>query len=587
MTDIYPAEARARIRVTVQPGHILEGETGASVGAFLEAAEAHYGSFGAPVMAAVADGVLRELNTPLHRDAEIAPITMAHSDGIRIYRRSLVMLMVTAAYALWQARVSVRYAVPDGGYYCTRIDGGPPFTPDELAQLRAQMRQMVHRNYPITRRVVAVEEASAIFETRGEWDKVRLLDQRARPVLALYTLQGYEDYYYGYMVPSTGCLKWFDLLPVPDGFVLQYPVRENLGMLRTLRAYDKLDVVFKESDEWLRRIGVEDVGRLNAVVSNENRLQEIVLVAEALHEGRIAAIAAEIRRRHAQDGVRLVLVAGPSSSGKTTFAKRLAIQLLAHGLRPFTLELDNYFVDRDMTPRDASGDYDFESLGAIDLRTFNAHLLELIAGGEVLLPRFDFLVGKRVPGHTVRLSPGQVLIVEGIHGLNPNLVPDIPPQRIHRVYASALTQLNIDAHNRVPTTDSRLLRRIVRDARTRGWDAAATLNRWESVRRGEKANIFPYQENADSFFNSALVYELAALRPLAEPLLLQVEPGTPEHLEARRLLSFLSWVQPMTPAQLEDIPDTSLLREFIGFSTLEHYVPSNIDGAEGITGRKS
>jgi uridine kinase len=272
------------------------------------------------------------------------------------------------------------------------------------------------------------------------------------------------------------------------------------------------------------------------------------------------------------------LIAGPSSSGKTTFSKRLAIQVLAHGLRPFTLELDNYFVSREQTPKDENGEYDFEALGAINLSLFNQQLLELMAGQPVQLPRFDFVSGQSVQGRLAQLKENQIIIIEGIHGLNPALVPAIPPDKVFRVYVSALTQLNIDAHNRVPTTDVRLLRRIVRDARHRGYSATDTLKRWVSVRNGEKRNIFPYQENADVMFNSALPYELAALRPLAEPLLLQVEPNTPPHIEAKRLLSFLRWVHPLSPRQQTMIPDTSLLREFIGSSSLHEYHPGEMNG---------
>jgi uridine kinase len=345
--------------------------------------------------------------------------------------------------------------------------------------------------------------------------------------------------------------------------------------LRPIRAYDKLSRVFRQADQWLKQLAIEDIGRLNSVVQQPNWLHELVLVAEALHEQNVASIARQIHEAHQQRGIRLVLIAGPSASGKTTFSKRLAIQLLAHGLRPFTLELDNYFVDREQTPRDEHGDYDFEALGAVDLPAFNSDLMQLIRHEEVQLPRFDFFSGKSYPGRRVQLKENQIIIVEGIHGLNPALVPEIPPELVFRVYVSALTQLNVDAHNRVPTTDVRLLRRIVRDANQRGYNATDTILRWPSVRRGEKDNIFPYQENADALFNSALVYELAALRPLAEPLLLQVEFGTQPHLEAKRLLSFLRWVRPLTTEQLELIPDTSLLREFIGKSSLANYHPDN------------
>lgn len=573
-TQISKSQARTHIRATFSPEHILEGAVGTTAGEFLEAAEGDL-EYAAPIMGAIIDGQLRELDYPIKRDVNIAPVLLDTSDGGRIYRRSLVFLMVTAADKVWPGtQISVRYAVPDGGFYCTRLNA-PPFNPQDLGRLEAHMREIVSADAPITKREASLEEIRALFAARDEQDKVRLLEQRERPSLMLYELLGREDTYYGYMLPSTGALKHFRLIWTPTGFILQYPRKDAPGILRPIRAYDKLGRVFSQADEWLLRMGIEDVGRLNRLVGEEKRLNEIMLVAEALHEQNIANIAGEIERRHQSEGTRLVLIAGPSSSGKTTFSKRLAIQLLAHGLRPFTLELDNYFVDRKFTPLDEDGNYNFEALEAINLSLFNQHLQALTAGEEVILPRFDFLTGQSVPDRAARLSENQILVVEGIHGLNPNLVPDVKRNVIHRVYVSALTQLNIDNHNRVPTTDVRLLRRIVRDARTRGYTATDTLERWSSVRRGERRNIFPYQENADSMFDSALVYELAALRPMVESLLLQVKRDIPAHIEAKRLLSFLTWVRPLAPHHLGLIPDTSLLREFIGGSILKDYHPTS------------
>src|SRR5690606_34879881 len=378
-----------------------------------------------------------------------------------------------------------------------------PFTEEELERLEAHMHAIAAEDNPITKRTVSLDEAIALFSERGDEDKVRLLEQRTRNGLVLYTLRNRSDYYFGYMVPSTGYLKYFRLVKMPNGFILQYPTREDTTLPEIIPNTTKIGAVFEEAEEWLQRRGVEDIGRLNQIV-RQDRIQELILVNEALHEQQIARCARAIYDAHHERGLRLVIIAGPSSSGKTTFSKRLALQLLAHGLRPFTLELDNYFLDRELTPKDEEGNLDFEALEAINLPLFNTQLLQLIQGVEVQLPRFDFVLGKSVEGPIGKLTDNQILIIEGIHGLNPTLVTKIPPEKIFRIYVSALTQLNVDAHNRVSTTDVRMLRRICRDAVQRGHNATATITRWPSVRRGEKRNIFPYQENADVMFNSAL-----------------------------------------------------------------------------------
>jgi uridine kinase len=379
----------------------------------------------------------------------------------------------------------------------------------------------------------------------------------------LYGLDGYRDYFHGYMVPSTRYLKFFRLLRWENGFILQFPRRREPTRLQDPTPYPQLKRVFQEYGEWLRLLGTEHVGNLNRA-NETGRMREIILVSEALHERGIADIAQQISER--RDNVRLVLIAGPSSSGKTTFAKRLGVQLLAHGIRPFSLELDNYFVNREDTPLDEHGEYNFEALEAVDVELFNQHLQDLMAGESVQLPHFNFYTGSREPGPTVQIEGDHVIIVEGIHGLNPKLVYTLDDDILFRVYASALTQLNLDRHNRVPTTDTRLIRRITRDARTRGYTATETIQRWESVRRGEKQYIFPYQEYADVMFNSALVYEMAVLKPLAEPLLLQVEPDSKQRVEAKRLLTFLQWFQPVDKAL---VPDNSILREFVGGLALD------------------
>jgi len=566
------SQPRHDVRVTLQENVVLSAPIGTTLEVILESA-INQGPLQAQslLIAAIVDGRLRELNTPLTRDVNVTPVFLNTTDGGRIYRRSLVLLMVTALDELWEGtHVSVNYSVPDGGLYCEVVNR-PDLSLTELRRLEERMRHIVAEDAPITRRTVQLSEAQEMFRARGEYDKVRLLSYRYTDTLTLYRLRNREDYYYGYMVPSTRYLTVFKLKPADKGFILQYPRAESPSELPPIKTYHKLSKVFHQTDQWLERLGLEDIGRLNQVVQN-NRIQELILVAEALHEQNIAHIATQICEEH-QEGRRLILIAGPSSSGKTTFAKRLAIQLLAHGLQPFTLELDNYFVDRHLTPRDESGEYNFEALGALNLERFNQDLLKLMRGEHVQLPRFDFITGHSQGGPHVQLPEKQIIIVEGIHGLNPELVPAIPTERIYRIYVSALTQLNVDLHNRVPTTDVRMLRRIVRDASRRGYSATDTLARWPSVRQGERSSIFPYQENADVMFNSALPYELAALRPLAEPLLLQVVPGTPEHIEAKRLLSFLRWVVALNPHQIAMIPDTSILREFVGGSILDDYHP--------------
>jgi uridine kinase len=429
------------------------------------------------------------------------------------------------------------------------------------------MRVMVEADLPFAKSQVTVDEAIAYFEKKGYTDKARLLANRRKPHLVFYQLGSLRDYHHGYMVPTTRYLKWFALQRTGDGFTLRFPRRHKPTQLLPVPEYPKLLDTFLEYGNWLETIGVRSVGALNdAVVAS--RAREVVLVSEALHEGRIAEIAAMIAepRREAK----LVLIAGPSSSGKTTFSRRLSIQLLVRGLSPYPIGLDQYFVDREKSPREETGEFDYESLFALDLTRLNHDLRQLIAGDRVRLPRYNFITGHQEEGETVKLSKGQIILLEGIHGMNPELIPEIPAENAFRIYVSALTQLNLDRFNRVSTTDTRLIRRIVRDASQRGYSAVETISRWESVRRGEKRYIFPYQGNADVMFNSALVYEGSALAPLAEPLLRQVPYGTEEHVEAKRLLAFLDWFLPLDTSL---IPDNSILREFIGGSILQDFIP--------------
>lgn len=527
------------------------------------------------LMAALVDGNLRELTFPMMRDAGVSPVMLHDSDGLRVYRRALSFLLVVAAEELFPGtKITIDHSLPFGGYYCSAVNR-EPFTREQLEQIKARMREIVEANDPIKRQTVPLDEAIKIFEARKDDDKLRLMENRSKDYLVLYELRGVKDYFYGYMVPSTGYLTVFDLTHDGEGFILHYPRRKEPTELQPIAALPKLRTVFMEAGDWNKLLGVEDIGALNHAI-RVGRTRELILAAEALHESRFADIAHKVIERQ---NVKLVLLAGPTSAGKTTSSKRLAVQLLAHGLKPYTLGLDNYFVDRDFTPKDEHGNLDFEHLHAVDLGMFNDQLLQLMDGQEVQIPVYNFFTGKKEPGEKVKLTPDHVIIVEGIHGLNPELVRDVPSERVFRLYVSCLTQLNIDRHNRVPTTDVRLLRRIVRDAAYRGYSAEDTLSRWSSVRHGEAQWIFPFQENADVMFNSALVYELAVLRPVAEPLLRQVELGSAHYIEAKRLLSFLSWVHPL--ARINLIPDNSLLREFVGGSILADYTPGLLIAEDG------
>jgi uridine kinase len=559
---IVPAEPRETAQVWFKDGRVFEGPVGTPLEEFVRAAGSDPE---VPTVAALIDDELRELTYRVEGDIEVTPITMADSDGFRIYRRSLAFLLATAVGELFPGTsVYVDHSLTFGGYFCI-VQGRQNFSPEELARIEARMRQIVEADEPIRKERVPLNEAIALFKARGDDDKVRLLNNRRKDYLTLYQLRGYRDYFHGYMLPSTGYLTVFGLQSYPPGFILRFPRSDPPMQLQPFVDYPKLVQVFREYGEWMELMGIRDVGALNEAIAGE-RVREVVLVAEALHEQRVARIAEEIAARKGR--VRLVLIAGPSSSGKTTFSKRLSIQLLANGLRPFALEMDNYFVNREDTPRDENGAYDFESLAALDVSLFNQDLLRLLDGQAVTMPSYNFKTGQREVGPTVRLRPDHIVIVEGIHGLNPDLVPDVPAELAYRIYVSALTQLNIDKHNRVPTTDTRLIRRIVRDAAYRGYSAQNTIDRWGSVRGGEKRWIFPYQEHADVMFNSALVYELAVLKPLAEPLLLQVKPRTPAYVEAKRLLAFLEWFEPLVP---DLAPDNSILREFVGGSILRDF----------------
>jgi uridine kinase len=518
-----------------------------------------------PIVGAVVNNELRELTYPIDVESEIRPVRMSETDGMRIYRRSLTFMLEAAFDCLFPgAFLTVDHSIAFGGYYCTVLNRAP-LTPGELAFLEGKMWEYVQADMPFERKVVPIQDAIDYFKKRGEVDKVSLLKHRLKNYLTMYRLENRMDYHHGYMVPSTGYLKWFKLSPAGDGFILRFPRHHQPTTIADLPEYPTLLKSFRQYGDWLVTLGISSVGSLNDAIL-DNRIHELILVSEALHEKHVSDIASQIASR--RDELRIVLIAGPSSSGKTTFAKRLSVQLLAFGIVPYPLELDNYFVDRDKTPLGENGKPDFESLNTLNRHQLTEDLRQLIAGEQVQLPRYDFIAGKSVPGQVVHLHSNEIIILEGIHGLHPELIPGIPHKKTFRVYVSALTQLNLDYQNRVSTTDTRLIRRIVRDAYHRGYTAQQTISRWESVRHGEKHYIFPFQENADVMFNSALVYELSALKPLAEPLLRQVPFGTPEYIEAKRLLSLLEWFLPL---EGERIPDNSILREFIGGSILSDF----------------
>ena len=566
---VYPTELRPTIQARFSDGHVLEGPRGTPLEQFILAADLPADQH---VVATLMNGRLRELCFPLQEDADLIPVTTATNDGSRIYRRSLSFLMIAAAAEVLPNQViTILHSMPFGGYYCER-DDGRRLSDEELAALHRRMSELVAADLPIDNIRLPLDEALAFFRAQGDLEKADLFARRRKDYLTLYELNGVRDYFHGFMVPRTSYLKLFDLCHYNSGFILHFPRRSWPNVLQPFEDEPRLAQIFQTYKDWLTIMGVGNVTVLNEAIAS-GRAREVIMVAEALHERQLASIARSIAQR--QPATKLVAVSGPTSAGKTTFAKRLALQVMAQGIYPVIISLDDYFVNRDDTPRDANGAFDFEALEAVDVVLFQDQMRRLMAGEEVLLPRYNFKTGLREEGGPLQIGKDHVMLVEGIHGLNPRLTANLPPSATFRIFISAFTQLNLDRHNRVPTTDTRLLRRIVRDAAHRGYSAAQTIGRWNSVRRGEKNYIFPHQNSADVFFNSALVYELSALKLLAEPLLLQVESGTPERLEANRLMAFLQWFEPMTPADLQFIANDSILREFIGGSLLETFQPSH------------
>ena len=509
------------------------------------------------IILGIVNGRLRELNKKIKSDCELSFVTTADRDGRRTYRRSVVLLLQRAIYDVYgsMTQLHVMHSLGEG-YYCQLEKS---VTEHDIDRIVCSMYSFVEKDLPITKHSAKTQYAEQLFKEKGQHDKERLLHYRRSSRVNLYELDGVVDYFYGFMAPSTGMLKYFDIVPYESGFVLLFP-GANSRSVEPLVTSNKLFHTLDDSREWSKMLGIGTIGSLNDAIA-AGRGQEIMLLQEALMEQKIGNLAAQIA---SDDKKKFVMIAGPSSSGKTSFANRLSIQLIAKGRKPHPLSLDDYYVDREFCPKNPDGSFDFECLESIDIKLFNEDMNRLLKGEAVDMPSFNFKTGKReYRGRKLVLGPDDILVIEGIHGLNDRLSQLIPPEHKFKIYISALTQLNIDEHNPLSTTDERLIRRIVRDARTRGTNAMETIAMCPSVRKGERENIFPFQEQADVMFNSALVYELAVLKVYAEPLLFGIERDCPEYLEAKRLLKLLDYFLPM-PA--DGIPNNSLLREFVGGS---------------------
>jgi uridine kinase len=518
-----------------------------------------------PILGAMVDNKVRELSFEIYNPKTIEFFDITHKDGIRMYIRSLSFLLTAAAKEVFpNATLRIDHSVSKG-FYCELHGTKKELSIEDIFEIGRKMREMVAQDIPFLQFKDETDDVIELFKEKGFDDKVELLEHRGQYYSTYYSLNEHIGKFYGFMVPSTGYLKVFDLNKYYNGMLLQIPNQQKPEEVLELVEQNKMFEIFREFSHWNRVLNVTNISDLNNAAHN-SKAERLIKVSEALHEKKIAQIADRIAEK--KDELKIVLISGPSSSGKTTFSKRLAIQLLVNGICPLNLSLDNYFVNREDTPLDENGDYDFESLEALDIDLFNQQLLDLLAGKEVLLPKFSFETGKRIlNGDKLKMEKDNILIIEGIHGLNPRLTHLIENSKKYKIYVSALTNINIDNQSRIPTTDNRLVRRIIRDYRYRNYSAQQTISRWDSVRRGEDKHIFPYQEEADIMFNSALLYELAVLKPFAEPILLEVQPNQTEYSEANRLLKFFSYFKPILP---REIPPTSILREFLGGSSFTY-----------------
>ena len=526
-------------------------------------------------LAALVDNKLKSLDYKVINPHNVRFVDYGHPDGRRTYIRSLCFVLQKVIHDMYPDKVlAIDYSLPSGLYCEVRerrlMDDGRPqvyfMTDDELSEIQGRMRHIIEADLPFNKRMMTLEEATSIFESNGQHEKSRLLKSLGRFHYNVYWLDGLADTFYGPLTTSTGCLTTFDISGFNDGFCLQYPMDGSPDKVLPMKRQSKLATALEEHSDWCSVMGVKGVGALNRKVKSGG-IVDLINLSEALHERKYAEIADQIYAR--RGSVKIVFIAGPSSSGKTSTSKRLAIQCRILGLNPKVIELDNYFVDRELTPRDENGEYDFEALEAMDLKFLGQQLNELLEGREVEIPRFDFKEGKRYfNGDMMQLHEKDILIMEGIHALNPAMIPGVDSSKVFRVYASALTSLSIDENNNISTSDNRMLRRMIRDNRTRGVVPEDTIMRWQSVRRGENRNIFPFQENADAVFNSAHIFELTVLKYYAEPLLRRISPNSPAYTEASRMLKFLDYIVALSPTEIAAIPPTSILREFIAGQSL-------------------
>ena len=524
-----------------------------------------------PVLAALVDHKLKELDFKLAMTHEVEFIGYNHPDGRRTYLRSLCFVLQNAVRELFPDKVLVIDHSLPSGLYCKVIETRKQedgrcrtlaLTQEQLASVKSRMQEIVSADMPFRKEKIDAVTAEKMFEENNQPEKAELQKSLGKFICSVYFLDGQADTFHGPLLPSTGYLKVFDLLPFAEGFCLQFPSEGDFSKVIPVKTQSKIAATLAEYSDWCSIIRINGIGALNKAIS-EGHAVELINLSEALHERKYAAIADQIYERRGQ--VKAVFIAGPSSSGKTSSSLRIALQCRVLGLVPKVIELDNYFVDREHTPKDSEGNYDFEALEAMDLKLLNSQLNDLFAGNEVELPKFDFKAGRSMPsGKRISLGEKEILIMEGIHALDPAMVPDVDNSKIFRVYASALTSLNVDENNNISTSDNRLLRRMVRDNRVRGITPEETITRWYSVRRGENCNIFPFQENADAAFNSALIYELPMLKYYAEPLLRRIVPSSPAYTEAVRLLKFLDYIVALSPDEISAIPPTSIMREFIG-----------------------